>query len=182
MKLALLRRGEYPEPIRAELEQLVAAITASYTVEHDAEGRQRPIWQRWTLGENQSVAASAIVAIPCRRPDALNTGDLVLDPIGGAVTVQTPGVYAVHGQICWAAAATAFRGARISRNQIAYGDVQAAAISAGDVTQVQVTAVFPCVVGTTIRLSGYQGSGGALNALATFSSTDATFLTITRIA
>lgn len=182
MKLTLQRRGEYPEPIGAELQQLVAAITTAYRVEHTDEGRQRVIWQRWNLGEDLSVAASSIVTIPCRVPDPVSTGDLTLDPVGGAVTVQTPGVYAVLGQICWAANATGFRGARIWRGLTAYGDVQAAPLGVGDVTQLQVKAEFPCVAGTTIRLAGYQGSGGALTAQAKFATTDATFLTITRIA
>ncbi len=183
MKLVLTRRLEYPEAVRDEFDQLVAALQLGLAVEHDAEGRQRSLWQRWNLGENLSVAGGgAVVTLPCRLPDALNTGDLVLDPVGGSVTVVTPGVYSVIGQIRWATNGTGIRGAQILRNQMAYADTQVTATGGGIDTQMQVVASFPCVAGTTIALAGYQTSGGALNANAKSGTTHETCLTITRTA
>lgn len=182
MKVALTRRGEYPEPVRAELEQLVAAITTSYGVEHDAEGRQRVIWQRWDLGENLSLATGTETTIPMRLPDRLNTGDLTLDPVGGVVTVRTPGVYLVTAQVRYLANGTGARTVALYRDQVRRARCQVVTAGAGADTEIGVSATMPCVAGTTIYVTGTQTSGGALNVVARSTLYAESFLTIARVA
>ena len=182
MKLGLLHRGEYAEPIRQEFEQLVAAVTTSYGVEHDAEGRQRVIWQRWDLGENLSLATGTETTVPMRLPDALNVGDLTLDPVGGVVTVRTRGLYRVTAQLRFAANATGARTVAIYRDQMRRARCQVVTVGAGADTEIDVTASFPCVAGTTIYVTGTQTSGGALNVVARSTNYPESFVTIERVA
>jgi hypothetical protein len=183
MSLSLLHPDAYPEGTRLELTQLVASLQGMLGREHDGEGVQRRIWQRWNLGENLSVpGASAVTVIPMRRPDTRNVGDLTLDAAGGVVTVRTPGIYQVLGQVQWAANATGVRGLIVQRDMSYEGVSQVPAIGGGAVTHMQVLATFPCVAGTTIRLMGYQDSGGALNAVALLGTAQASTLTIARVA
>ncbi len=182
MKLALTRRGEYDEPIRAELEQLVAAIATSHGVEHDAEGRQRVIWQRWDLGENLSLATGTETTVPMRLPDRLSTGDLTLDPSGGVVTVRTKGVYRVTAQLRFAANGTGVRTVAIYRDQMRRARCQVVTAGAGSDTEITVAESFPCVPGSTIYITGTQTSGGALNVVARSTLYAESFLTIERVA
>jgi hypothetical protein len=102
--------------------------------------------------------------------------------VGGVVTVRTPGLYHVVGQVQWAANATGVRGLVIQRDQSYEGLTQVPAIGGGAVTIHQVVATVPCVAGSTLRLMGYQDSGGALNALALLGTEQASSLTIARVA
>lgn len=186
MKLVLTRRGEYAEPIARELDQLVAAISASATIEHDAEGRQRRVWARFLLGANQSHTTSAATeTVLCRVPDARNEGDLTVDPTGGRVLVRTPGLYHVVGQIRWAVNATGARGAVLLRSGLREASTLAATTGGGVPTLTQVTALVSCVSGDTLVMQAFQNSGGALTMEALGSAapniTD-TFLTIARVA
>ncbi len=182
MKLTLQRRADYPEPIRAELEQLVAAISTSVGREHDGEGRQRVLWQRWNLGENKSLATGTETIVPMRLPDALNVGDLSLDPVGGVVTVRTPGLYQVTAQLRFTANATGARTVAIYRDQMRRARCQLVTAGAGADTELAVSASFPCVAGTTIYVTGTQTSGGALDVVAKSTLYHESFVEIARVA
>lgn len=184
MKLGLLNRGDYAEPVRRELEQMVASITTAYDVEHDEEGRQKQIWARWNLGADQSIANATVVLVQSTRPDALNVGDLTQDPVTGVVTVKTPGVYLAIGQVRWDPNATGARGAQILRNRIAVADRTYPTITVGGVSPMYaIEATVPCVAGTTLSFAVYQTSGAALLAkTAGGTSTFGTYFSITRVA
>ncbi|HEX5010213.1 MAG TPA: hypothetical protein VFY71_07415 [Planctomycetota bacterium] len=183
MKLALTRRGEYPEPIRAELDQMVAAIVQSYLVEHDGEGRQRRTWARFLLGENQSLTSGSQASLLCRLPDAGNTDDLTVDPTTGRVRVVRAGTYSVIGQVRFAANATGVRLAALLQTESIKSVVIVQSATGGQVTTIQVVGLLSCRVGDTLVMQAYQNSGGALNAEAIgIGSVAETHLTIARVA
>lgn len=181
MSLALLHPDAYPEGTRLELTQLVASLQAMLGREHDAEGYQRRIWQRWILGEAQSVPNATTTALLFRSADLRNVGDMTLERVGGIVTVRTPGVYRVSCQVVWGSNNTGTRMLTIRRDGIDEAISRVPALAA-DPTIQTVSADVPCVAGTTFGIVGLQDSGGALNTLPATPTTASSFLTIARVA
>ena len=181
MSLALLHPDAYPEGIRLELTQLVASLQAMLGREHDGDGRQRVIWQRWLLGEAQSIATATTTTIVFRVPDVRNVGDATVDPVGGSVTIRTPGVYLVSAQVLWGTSGTGVRVVRLLRDQTEEALSRVGALTT-DPTSQWISAPLPCVAGTTISVTGYQDSGGALNVVHATATPPTSFLTIVRVA
>lgn len=176
MKLALTRRGDYPEPIARELEQLVSAITTADQVEHDAEGRQRVTCAKWTLAADQSVAHNTLTRVGVALPGSDNApGRLTFLP-GGIIRIGETGAYQVLGQIRYATNATGGRSVQLLRNQ---NEIAFTFQPSLGVAWVQATETIPCVPGDTLELYAYQTSGGALNVE---SASGQTFLRIVRVA
>jgi hypothetical protein len=177
MKVGLVHQGEYPEPVRAELEQLVAGITTSHAVEHDAEGRQRVSCGKWRAGASQTLATATITAIACTVPDSRNApGKLTMDTVG-QVRIGEPGVYLVVGQIAYDTSVTGRRIAYLRLNGTVAGVMD---VAVAGFCHVQVVEAINCVAGDVIALYGYQDSGGNLAVIGS-PTLNETFLRVTRM-
>jgi hypothetical protein len=183
MKLALVRQGEYPEPIRSELQQMVAAITTSYGREHDAEGRQRRVQGRWVVGATQTVGTGAAIAVGPYRAAAENEGDVLLDNTALTVRVTTAGVYAVTASARWSANATGVRALILVKNSARLAHAQVSAVPGGAIdTHLTVSDPgVPCAAGTLFRVDSYQNSGGVLTLVPSAEGCDQTWLRIVRV-
>jgi hypothetical protein len=176
MKLGLTRRGDYPEPIARELDQLVGAITTSYGIEHDAEGRQKRTCAKWTLGADQSLTTNVLTRVAVSLADTRNLPGELTFALGGILRIGEPGSYQVLGQLRFASNVTGARAVQLRRS-----GVEVAFVLQGSLANawLQATEIVNCEAGETIELWGYQTSGGAL---AVESASGQSFLRIVRVA
>ncbi len=181
MRIGLSRPGEYPEPIRAELEQLVGSLQTAWDVEHADSGRQRVTTARWNLGATQSIASATFVRLVCTRPEADNTGDITVGT-DGIVRIASSGLYHVSGQVRFEAMASGLAGGQLRRNQRVMAFALGPVFSGAQVW-VQVSETLPCGAGDTLEFYGLQTSGGAINVLAATTGSDHhTFLRVAKVA
>lgn len=182
MKWGLLRRGEYPEVIARELEQLTEAIRSSFLVSHDAEGHPRRCIGRWNLAETQATATATATRIVCTRPDPDNVTPDVVMGTDGILTVLAPGDYHVLGQVRFAPNGTGVRAVQLYRRGVLIAQTVRSGFASSDAVG-QVMETLPCAAGDTFELVGVQTSGGALNvAFDNGMTRQETFLRIARVA
>jgi hypothetical protein len=181
MKWGLTRRGEYPEAIARELEQLAEAVRTAFAVAHTPEGRHQVVCARWNLASGQSLTSAATTRIVCTRPDPDNQTTGVVMGTDGVLTVQRTGVYQVLGQVRFDADATGVRVVGLYRRQTLIAQSVGPA-SATVSSRVQATETLWCEAGDTLELYGTQDSGGALNVSVDAGTTrQETFLRVVRL-
>lgn len=107
----------------------------------------------------QSVGNAAYATITMDVADIDNDG--MADLANDQVKIKFPGAYACEGSVSFAANTTGYRFARLNRSGTQRGRM--GGMNSLDVTSVPTAYLFACVRGDTIKLEGFQASGGALN-------------------
>lgn len=177
MRLGLTRRGDYPEPIARELDQLVTAIQAGHSVEHDADGVQRRTYGRWQLGANQSLAngTATRVTVTLAQPGT-DTGADLRSEGGGIIRLRRAGVYLIVAQVRFASDTVGARLVEVEHNAVTVARVSETPVG---VHRTQCVALVLAAANDTVAMTAYQSSGGALNAEA---ASGETALVIARVA
>jgi len=159
-----------------ELDQLVEAIRTSYLIEHDADGRFRQVTVDARLLTAQTLTTGVVTRVLVGRP-ARTTGPIDLDTATGIVTIRTPGIYQVIGQVRFATSAAGHRDVALFQRLTQIAKCQLPPVTVvGNVTIMQVCATVPCVSGDTLSLQAAHSVGANLDL-----EVSDTFLSVTRV-
>lgn len=116
---------------------------------------------------NQSVTSATftILSLDSERYDTDTMHDLVTN--NSRVTCKTAGKFHLDGKLVWAANGTGERALQLYLNGATVLDADVQFPNGGDICVMHVSADYALAVNDYVELRAYQGSGGALNSVAT---------------
>lgn len=134
-----------------------------------------PYGRRTRTNSAQNIGHNAWTAIALTTGEAL-TGGMEWDSGNNCFVVRRDGLYVIDGAIRWVSNGTGARGAAVFVNGNAKASTLIPALASATGCSSMVGTTLRLEDGDTVALRGYQGSGGALDAMST--AAEYTYMTI----